>query len=121
MLCTIGSVGQEGQDSLCNVQRSVMDVVVVMICSMLLSSVLHVALCSLFTSVSVTSVYLREGLEKWIFKMAFALRRQTHPPLMAITSIHSLPHFLLQLNSTSMMRILHLVPLKNIVFKSSYN
>ena len=42
MLCTIGSVGQEGQDSLCNVQCSVMVAMVVMICSMLLCSVLHV-------------------------------------------------------------------------------
>ena len=45
--------------------------------------------------------------------MAFAIRRRPLPPLMALISIHFLPHFfLLQLNPTNMKRILHLVPLK---------
>ena len=44
------------------------------------------------------------------------------PPLMVIISRHFLPHFcLLQLNPTYMKRILHLVSVKNITFKSSYN
>ena len=51
--------------------------------------------------------------------MAFAIKRWT-PPLMAI-SIHFLPHFFLQLNLTYIKRILHLVSVKNITFKSSYN
>merc|ERR1719447_1613043 len=41
---------------------------------------------------------------------------------MVIISRHFLPHFcLLQLNPTYMNRILHLVSVKNITFKSSYN
>ena len=43
-------------------------------------------------------------------------------PLKALISLHFLPHFfLLQLNPTYMKRILHLVSVKNITFKSSYN
>ena len=56
--------------------------------------------------------------------MAFAIRRPTPlpPPLMAQISRHFLPHFfLLQLNPTYMKRILHLVSVKNITFKSSYD
>ena len=54
--------------------------------------------------------------------MAFAISRLTPPPLMAQISIHFLLHFfLLQLNLTHMKWILHLVSVKNITFKSSYN
>ena len=56
----------------------------------------------------------------WKFLMAFAIKRP--PPLMALISIHFYPtFFLLQLNLTWMKRILHLVSVKNITFKSSYN
>ena len=49
--------------------------------------------------------------------MAFAIQRGTPPPLMALISIHFLPHLsLLQLNLTYMKRILHLVSVKNIIF-----
>ena len=48
---------------------------------------------------------------KWKFKMEFSIERHTtHPP-------HFFP---LQLNLTYKKRILHLVPDKNIFFKSSY-
>ena len=55
--------------------------------------------------------------------MDFFIRLRTPaPPLMNIISRHFLPHFfLLQLNPTYMKRILHLVSVKNITFKSSYN
>ena len=43
------------------------------------------------------------------------------PPFMALISIHFLPYFfLLQLNLTHIKRILHLVPVKIIILKSSY-
>ena len=43
------------------------------------------------------------------------------PPLMAPISIHIFTPFFLQLNLTYMKRILHLVSVKNITFKFSYN
>ena len=54
--------------------------------------------------------------------MVFAIRRRTLPPLMAQIFIHLFtpPFFLLQLNLTYMKRILHLVSVKNVTFKSSY-
>ena len=68
---------------------------------------------------------LRVGFKKWKFKMAFAIRRRIPsppPPLMAQISRHFYPtFFLLQLNPTCMNQILHLVSVRNIVFKSSYN
>ena len=47
----------------------------------------------------------------------------TSAPLMALLATHFLSHFffLLRLNLTYMKRILHLVSVKNITFKSSYN
>ena len=52
--------------------------------------------------------------------MAFAIKRRPHP-LMALISIHYLPHFfLLQLNLAYMKRILHLGPVKIFILKSSY-
>ena len=53
--------------------------------------------------------------------MVFAIRGPTPPPLMAQISRHFLPHFFLQLNPTYMKQILHLVSVKNITSKSSYN
>merc|ERR1711952_343318 len=67
------------------------------------------------------TLYIREGFKKskWKFKMAFAIRRPTPPPLMAkFPDIFYPTFFLLQLNPTYMKRILHF---KNITFKSSYN
>ena len=65
---------------------------------------------------------VREGFQKskW-FKMDFAIRRRTPPPLplMEQISSHFLANFfLLQLNPTYMKQILHF---KNITFKSSCN
>ena len=54
--------------------------------------------------------------------MVFAIRRQ--PPLLDGTNFQTFFYptfFLLQLNPTYMKRILHLVPIKNIVVKSSFN
>ena len=59
--------------------------------------------------------YIREVFQKtkWKFKMEFSIKCRTS--LMDIISIHFLPtFFLLQLNPTSMKRILHF---KNITFK----
>ena len=55
--------------------------------------------------------------------MDFSIRLRTpRPPLMNIISRHFLPHFfLLKLNPTYMKRILHLVSVKKITFKSSYD
>ena len=57
--------------------------------------------------------------------MAFAIKRQPPPPINGpnVTNFHPfLPHFfLLQLNFTCMKWILHLVPAKMIILKSSYN
>ena len=58
------------------------------------------------------------GKSKWKFKMAFAIRRPTPPPLKG-TNFQTFFYptfFLLQLNPTYMKRILHF---KNITFKSS--
>ena len=59
----------------------------------------------------------QHGNLKWNFPLS------VRPPLlMDIISIYFLPHFfLLQLNLSYMKRILHLVSVKNITFKSSYN
>ena len=55
------------------------------------------------------------------FKIEFSIKRQTPPPLMDKISIHFLPHFfLIQLNLTYIKRILHLVSVKNITFKSPH-
>jgi len=55
------------------------------------------------------------------FEIEFSIKRQT-PPLMNKISIHFLPHFfLMQLNLTYIKRILHLVSVKNITFKSPHN
>ena len=55
------------------------------------------------------------------FKIEFSIKRQT-PPLMDKISFHFLPYFfLMQLNITYIKRILHLVSVKNITFKSCYN
>ena len=62
-------------------------------------------------------------MENWKFNIAFAIGRRTPPP----PPSHKfpdffLPHFIsLQLNPTYMKWILHLVSLRNIVLKSSYN
>ena len=54
--------------------------------------------------------------------MAFAIRRPTPPPLNGHNfQAFFTPFFLLQLKPTYMKRILHLVSVKNITFKSSYN
>ena len=86
-------------------------------------SIMRWVICnSLMTKTS--HVGIKEGFRrKRKFKMVFAIRRRTLPPLMAQIFIHLFtpPFFLLQLNPTYMKRILHFVPLKNIVFKSSYN
>ena len=51
-----------------------------------------------------------------------AIERQTLPTLMALISIHFFPtFFLLQLNLTYLKRILHVIPVKIIILKSSYN
>ena len=49
--------------------------------------------------------------------MTFAIRRLT-PPLPSNPFLH---YFILQLNLTYMKLILHLFPVKNIIFKSSFN
>ena len=67
---------------------------------------------------------LREVFQKrkWKLKMEFSFKRCPPLRLMDIISIHFLPHFfLLQLNLTYMKRILHLVSVKKITFKSSYD
>ena len=56
--------------------------------------------------------------------MAFAIRRRSDPtpPFMAQISNNFPPLFSFAIESyIYVKRILHLVPLKNIVFKSSYN
>ena len=68
---------------------------------------------------------LKGRVKKWKFLIAFAIKSQTPapppPPFMALISIHFLRHFfLLQLNLTYIKRILHLVSVKNITFKSCY-
>ena len=78
-------------------------------------------IASLLSAKEEEPVPLREGFKKskWKFKMAFAIRRPTPPPLMAKFPDIFLPHFfLLQLNPTYMKQILHF---KNITFTSSYN
>jgi len=58
---------------------------------------------------------------KMEFKIEFSIKRQT-PPLMDKISFHFLPYFfLMQLNITYIKRILHLVSVKNITFKSPHN
>ena len=52
--------------------------------------------------------------------MAFAIKRRP-PPQMALISIHFLPHFFSFAIESYMKQILHLVSVKNITFKSSYN
>ena len=72
---------------------------------------------------------IKEGFPKIILKffMAFAIRRRNPlpHPLMALISTHFLPHFFaFAIESyflTYMKRILHLVSVKSITFKSSYN
>ena len=60
---------------------------------------------------------------KWKFLMAFAIRGPTPPPLNGknFQTFFYPTFFLLQLNPTYMKLILHLVSVKNITFKSSYN
>ena len=55
--------------------------------------------------------------------MDFSIRRWTPPPLNGhnFQTFFYPTFFLLQLNPTYMKRILHLVSVKNITFKSSYN
>ena len=56
------------------------------------------------------------------FKMVFSIRHRTPAPNGLNFQTFFYPtFFLLQLNPTNMKRILHLVPLRNIIFKSSYN
>ena len=69
----------------------------------------------------------KEGIQKtkWKFLMAFAIKRRTPRPLNG-TNLHPLfcpTFFLLQLNLTytTYKRILHLVPVKIVTLKSSYN
>ena len=51
-----------------------------------------------------------------------AIERQTLLTLMILISIHFFPtFFLLQLNLTYLKRILHVIPVKIIILKSSYN
>ena len=52
--------------------------------------------------------------------MAFAMKRRTSP-LMALISIYFFYFFLMQLNLTYIKRILHMVPVKIIILKPSYN
>ena len=63
-------------------------------------------------------------MEKWKFNIAFAIGRRPPPPPPPSHKFPDffLPHFIsLQLNPTYMKWILHLVSVKNITFKSSYN
>ena len=53
--------------------------------------------------------------------MDFSIRRRTPPTLMDILLPHFLSFAILQLNPIFMKRILHLVLVKNITFKFSYN
>ena len=79
-----------------------------------------------YISISEFHQILREGFQKqkWKFEMAFAIRRRTPLPPSKwhkFPSIFLSHFFLLQLNPTYMKRILHLISVKNITFKSSYN
>ena len=57
---------------------------------------------------------------KWKFSMAFVIKRQPPNPLNGTNFHPFLPHFfLLQLNLPYIKRILHVVSVKNITFKSS--
>ena len=71
------------------------------------------------------SVKGRCQIIKLKFKMVFAIRRRPPPapPLNGhnVQTFFYPTFFLLQLNPTYMKRILHLVSVKNITFKSSYN
>ena len=56
----------------------------------------------------------------WKFSMAFAIKRRTPLPLMTLISSHFYPTIFF-CNWIFMKRILHLVPVKFIILKSSYN
>ena len=78
-------------------------------------------------SVSIEDARMKPGLRdrrkqsKWKFKMDFSIRRRPPPPpVMDIISNHFFS-FAIESYITYMKRILHLVSIKNITFKYSYN